>query len=117
MLKNFLLLALRQLRRNRGYSFVNIFGLATGMAIALVIGIWATDELSIDQGIPNGDRVVQILQNQWLKGQTSEKTPPAYVGNTFVPGSQSLAAKRKLSGCLRPNGDDPLARPAFAGER
>ena len=82
MFKNYLLLALRQLRRNRGYSFINIFGLATGMAIALVIGIWANDELSIDQDIPNGNRVVEIMQNQWPKGQTSEKTPPAYVGYT-----------------------------------
>jgi hypothetical protein len=75
--KNYLLVALRQLRKNRGYSFINIFGLATGMAIALVIGIWAVDELSVDQGMPNGDRIVEIMQNQWPKGQTSEKTPPS----------------------------------------
>jgi putative ABC transport system permease protein len=85
MFKNYLLLALRQLRRNRGYSFINIFGLATGMAIALVIGIWAIDELSIDQDIPNGDRVVEIMQNQWPKGYTGEKTPPAAVGTTVSP--------------------------------
>lgn len=85
MFKNYLLLALRQLRRNRGYSFINIFGLATGMAVALVIGIWAMDELSIDQSIPDGDRVVEIMQNQWPKGQTDEKTPPAYVGTTLSP--------------------------------
>ncbi|AEV99477.1 hypothetical protein A4D02_26925 [Niastella koreensis] len=85
MFKNYLHLALRQLRRNRGYSFVNIFGLATGMAIAIVIGIWATDELSFDQGIPNGNRVVEIMQNQWPQGQTSEKTPPLYVGTTVSP--------------------------------
>lgn len=85
MFKNYLLLAIRQLRRNRGYSFVNIFGLATGMAIALVIGIWAYDELSIDQDIPGGKRVVQIMQNQWQKGQTDEKTPPRYIGTTLSP--------------------------------
>ncbi len=85
MFKNYFLLAIRQLRRNRGYSFVNIFGLATGMAIALVIGIWAYDELSIDQDIPNGNRVVEIMQNQWQKGQTNEKTPPRYVGTTVSP--------------------------------
>ncbi|MFT3934895.1 MAG: ABC transporter permease [Chitinophagaceae bacterium] len=85
MFKNYFTLALRQLRKNRGYSFINIFGLATGMAIALTIGIWAFDELSIDQDIPRGDRVVQIMQNQWLKGQTSEKTPPMYVGTTVSP--------------------------------
>ncbi|MGC4037959.1 MAG: ABC transporter permease [Chitinophagaceae bacterium] len=85
MFKNYLLLAIRQLRRNRGYSFVNIFGLATGMAIALTIGIWANDELSIDQDIPHGNRVVQILQNQWEQGKTDEKTPPRYVGTTVSP--------------------------------
>jgi putative ABC transport system permease protein len=82
MFKNYLLLALRQLRKNRGYSFINIFGLATGMAIALAIGIWASDELSVDQDIPNGDRVVEIMQSQWPKGQTDEKTPPTYIGYT-----------------------------------
>ncbi|MES1226218.1 MAG: ABC transporter permease, partial [Bacteroidota bacterium] len=82
MFKNYLLLALRQLRKNRGYSFINIFGLATGMAIALIIGIWAVDELSVDQHIPHGDQVVEIMQNQWPKGQSSEKTAPAYVDYT-----------------------------------
>ena len=85
MIKHFLLLAIRQLRRNRGYSFINIFGLATGMAIALVIGIWAADELSFDQGYPQGDRIVEIMQNQWPKGQSAEKTPPRYVGYTLSP--------------------------------
>ncbi|MBS1566823.1 MAG: ABC transporter permease [Bacteroidetes bacterium] len=83
MFKNYLLLAFRQIRKNRGYSFINIFGLAIGMAIALVIGIWAVDELSVDQGMPNGDRVVEIMQNQWPKGHTDEKTPPSYVGTTL----------------------------------
>jgi putative ABC transport system permease protein len=80
MFKNYLLVALRQLRKNVGYSFINMFGLATGMAIALVIGIWAAGELSVDQGMPNGDRTVEIMQNQWPKGQTSEKNPPSSVG-------------------------------------
>jgi putative ABC transport system permease protein len=80
MFKNYLLIAIRQLRKNRGYSFINIFGLATGMAIALVIGIWAAGELSVDQRMPNGDRIIEIMQNQWPKGQTGEKTPPASVG-------------------------------------
>jgi len=93
MFKNYFLLALRQLRKNRGTSFVNIFGLATGMAIALIIGIWAHDELSIDQGIPNGDRVVEIMQNQWPKGQTGEKTPPSYVGTTVSPALNSWLQK------------------------
>jgi len=94
MFKNFFHLAFRQLRKNRGYSFINIFGLATGMAIALIIGIWATDELSVDQGYPQGDRIVQIMQNQWPKGQSGEKTPPTYVGVTLSPALNPWPAKR-----------------------
>ncbi|HEY4108612.1 ABC transporter permease [Puia sp.] len=85
MFRNFLHIAIRQLRKNRGYSFINIFGLATGMAIALIIGIWAVDELSVDKDLPNGNRVVEIMQNQWPKGQTGENTPPSYVGTTVSP--------------------------------
>lgn len=85
MFKNYLRVALRQLTKNRSYSFINIFGLGTGMAIAVVIGIWAHDELNIDKDIPNGDRVVQIMQNQWNQGVTDEKTPPRYIGTTLSP--------------------------------
>jgi predicted permease len=95
MFKNYLRVALRQLTRNRGYSFINIFGLATGMAIAVVIGIWANDELSIDQDIPSGDRVVQIMQNQWAQGVTDEKTPPRYVGTTVSPALNPFLQKKE----------------------
>src|SRR5258708_15227098 len=64
MFKNYLHIALRQLRKNRGYSFINIFGLATGMAIALVIGIWTADEFAHDKSYPDHARIGEIMQNQ-----------------------------------------------------
>jgi len=64
MLKNYWLLALRQLRKNRGYSFINIAGLATGMAVALIIGIWIADELSHDKSYPGHARIGEIMQGQ-----------------------------------------------------
>jgi len=81
MFKNYLLIALRQLRKNRGYSFINIFGLATGMAIALVIGIWTTGERSVDRSYPDHGRIVEIMQAQRPKG-TSPGSPSTYVGTT-----------------------------------
>ena len=81
MFKNYLLVALRQLRKNRGYSFINIFGLATGMAIALVIGIWTTGERSVDKSYPGHSRIVEIMQAQRPKG-TSPGSPSTYVGTT-----------------------------------
>ncbi|HLA57828.1 MAG TPA: ABC transporter permease, partial [Puia sp.] len=81
MFKNYLLVALRQLRKNRGYSFINIFGLATGMAIALVIGIWTTGERSIDKSYPDHSRIVEIMQAQRPKG-TAPGSPITYLGTT-----------------------------------
>jgi ABC-type antimicrobial peptide transport system permease subunit len=81
MLKNYLLLALRQLRKNRGYSFINIFGLATGMAVALVIGLWITGELAVDKSYPDHPRIVEIMQDQRPKG-ASPSSPITYRGYT-----------------------------------
>ena len=57
MIKNYFLLAWRQLLKNKGYSFINIAGLATGMAIALLIGLWIQDECSFDHYSPNHSRI------------------------------------------------------------
>lgn len=81
MFKNHLLIALRQLRKNRGYSFINIFGLATGMAIALVIGIWTIGEYSIDKSYPDHGRIVEIMQAQRPNG-AAPGSPITYLGTT-----------------------------------
>ncbi len=48
MLRNYLLMAWRQLQRNRLYSLINMTGLALGMAVAMLIGIWVWDELTFN---------------------------------------------------------------------
>src|ERR1700722_9696584 len=48
MLGNYLVMAWRQLRRNRLYSLINMTGLAVGMATALLIGLWIRDELTFN---------------------------------------------------------------------
>ena len=57
MLQNYFLLAWRHLLKNRGYSAINIAGLSIGMAIALVIGLWITDEANFDHYAPNHSRL------------------------------------------------------------
>src|SRR5580700_7892601 len=71
MFKSYLLLALRQIRKNRGYTFINVAGLAMGMAVALVIGIWIAGEVAVDKSYPGHSRIVEIMQDQRPKG-----TPP-----------------------------------------
>lgn len=57
MFKNYFRIALRQLLKNKGYTFINVAGLATGMAIALLIGLWIQDECSFDHYSPNHNRI------------------------------------------------------------
>jgi putative ABC transport system permease protein len=52
MLKNYLIIAFRNLWRNKVYSFINIFGLAIGLMSAMLIFLWINDELSFDQFHP-----------------------------------------------------------------
>ena len=42
MFKNYLKIAWRNLLKNKTYSFINIAGLAAGMAVAMIIGLWIT---------------------------------------------------------------------------
>lgn len=63
MYKNYLKTALRNLRKNLGYSFINIFGLAMGMAVAIIIGLWIKNELSYDRYNPGYHRIAEVIQN------------------------------------------------------
>jgi len=68
MLKNYLRVALRNLVRDRTHSFIHITGLAIGMAIALLIGLWLRDELGFDRENPHYDRVARVMQDQTTNG-------------------------------------------------
>jgi len=64
MIKNYLKVAWRNLLRSKWYSSINIIGLATGMAVALLIGLWIWDELSFDKYHKNYDKIAQLMTTQ-----------------------------------------------------
>ncbi len=68
MIKNYLIVALRNLRRHKVYSFINISGLAIGIASFLLIMLWVMDELSYDQFHANADFLYRIEQDQNYSG-------------------------------------------------
>src|SRR6478736_5734064 len=78
MIKNYLKIALRNLKKNKVYSFINITGLATGMAVAILIGLWMYDELSYDTYFKNYDRIAQVWQHNTYNGQKSSQTANPY---------------------------------------
>ena len=63
MLKNFLKIAWRNLARNKVYSAINILGLAGGMAVALLIGLWVYHEYSYDKFLPNYKQLYRVQRN------------------------------------------------------
>lgn len=64
MLKNFWNTTVRNLWKSKGYSFLNIFGLAIGIACAALIFLWVEDELQFDQFHANKDRLYMLRENQ-----------------------------------------------------
>ncbi|MFC2157043.1 ABC transporter permease [Acidobacteriota bacterium] len=60
MLKNYFKLALRLMKRHLGFSLINVFGLAIGMACCILIFLWVQDELSYDKFHTNSDNLYQI---------------------------------------------------------
>jgi putative ABC transport system permease protein len=75
MLRNYLKIAFRNLVRQKVYSFINIGGLAVGMTVAILIGLWIYDELSVNKYHQNYDRIAQVMQHQTINGNTA--TGPA----------------------------------------
>lgn len=81
MLKNYFRSAWRNLVRSKGYSAINIGGLAAGMAVALAIGLWVYNELSFDKYFKNYDRIAQVWQHANFNGETASQTAnPALMG-------------------------------------
>ena len=68
MFRNYLKIALRNLTRNKGYSTINIGGLAVGMAVAMLIGLWVFDELSFDKYFQHYGRIAKVMQSATING-------------------------------------------------
>jgi putative ABC transport system permease protein len=69
MLKNFFLIALRSLRKHRIFSFINIFGLAIGIAASLLILQYTRFEQSYDKFEANADRIFRVQLDRYNEGK------------------------------------------------
>ncbi|HEY4154144.1 MAG TPA: ABC transporter permease, partial [Puia sp.] len=71
MLKNYFKTAWRNLSGNKVYSFINIGGLAVGMAVAMLIGLWMYNEVSANKHFKNYDSICQVITHQTNGGEIS----------------------------------------------
>src|SRR6202012_3732591 len=68
MIKNYLKTAYRSLLKNKGFTFLNVFGLSVGLATCLLIVFYVKDELGYDKYNINADRIYRITEDVKLNG-------------------------------------------------
>lgn len=75
---NYLKTAGRKIRRQKGYAFINIAGLAIGLAVCMLIGLWIADELGYDRFHQNLRKIHRVYRDESASrsGAKSALTPP-----------------------------------------
>ncbi|GAB3954365.1 ABC transporter permease [Spirosoma harenae] len=137
MLRNYFNVAFRNLTKYKGYSAINIAGLATGMAVAILIGLWVMNEFAYNQSYANYDRIATVMQNQTFNdkietwtGQAMQLAPELrsnygshfkYVVTAEYPGKHLLTLGNKkitnVGNFMEPDIADMLALTMLKGAR
>jgi putative ABC transport system permease protein len=100
VLRNYLKIAIRQLRKQKMYAAIKIGGFALGIAACLLIGLYIRDELSFDKSYPDADRIYRVVGYYNIDGKTEKGTDwPAPMGKTL----KSDFPEVEISGRLMPN--------------
>jgi putative ABC transport system permease protein len=108
MIFNYIKIALRTLLKNKGYSFLNIFGLAIGITCASLIFLWVEDEVSFNSDFEKQDQVYYVPTNQQYEG----------VWRTFysTPGPLAQDMKSDIPGIIRATRSSSMERLFSVGD-
>src|SRR4249920_3731803 len=71
MFRNYFKTALRNLWRSKVFSFINIMGLALGLACSLLIMLWVNDEYNVDAFHENGSQLYSVYEKQYRDGEVN----------------------------------------------
>jgi putative ABC transport system permease protein len=89
MIKNFFTIAVRNIFRHKGFSFINVFGLAVGLAASLLILLWVQDELSFERFNRGGSEIYRVEEDQFYSGERYHVTvtpfPSGPVWKEMIP--------------------------------
>ncbi len=113
MILNYIKIAFRTLLKNKGYSFLNIFGLAIGITCASLIFLWVEDEMSFNSDFEKQDQVYYVSTHQQYDGEwrtfSSTPGPLAKAMKTEIPGIVR-ASRTRFDELLFTVGDNGINR-------
>ena len=112
MFKNYLKVAWRNLLRKKVFSFINIFGLAMGLAIFTLISLYVLDELSYDHYNEHANRIYRVNTDIKINGsEFHDKDTPAPMADALVKTYPEVEQAVRISGggdILVKKGDETL---------
>jgi len=115
MFKNYLKITLRHLQRQKVYSFINLAGLAIGMACAILILLWVRNELSFDRFHGNAKNIYRVV-SEWRENSTKSAKTPGRLAPTIkaeIPEIVNAARVLKGSRSAFQYGDKAFYEEAF----
>lgn len=105
MFQNYFKIAVRNIKKHKVFSFINITGLALGMACCFLILLWVQDELSYDKFHKNAENLYRLVvtdgesyntSSPWALAQTLKKDFPEFLkGTRFIQRTYNIAYKEK----------------------
>jgi putative ABC transport system permease protein len=114
MIKNFFKIAYRNLLRSKGFSIINITGLAIGMAAAILIILWIQSEVNFDDFHTNKDRIYrvwnQVKQEGQIRSWDSTSEPTGAAAKKDIPEVELAVKARNCGDLLLTNGDKKIQK-------
>ncbi|HLK27059.1 MAG TPA: ABC transporter permease [Puia sp.] len=106
MLKNYLKIAVRSLLKRKGYTIINVLGLATGMAVCLLIVLFIQSELSYENFEEHGDNIYRVaLERKYPGRSTSYSIIPQSIGEAIQHENPEVLQCTRLFDFLGKNGN------------
>jgi putative ABC transport system permease protein len=96
MFKNYFIVAFRNLLKRKGFSLINILGLATGMAVCLLIVLFIQSELGFDKQHEKADNIYRVVLERSYPGRSTSYA--------IIPQSIGAAIKNEYPECLKAQG-------------
>src|ERR1700722_20400447 len=117
MFRNYLKIAFRSLRKSKGFTALNIIGLAAGLSVCLLIVLYVTDELSYDRYNINADRIYRIDEDLYFNNTRYDAvTTSKFFGPTLVasyPKIRQMVRFRQPGDQLVRKGNDHILEHHF----